>query len=86
MKKTSIKKTETYFERNGKELKVRLTTKKARLKYARVCLYCSADFISNRKTALYCCDAHRVYAFKENKAQKKKEEGIAAMRLKMLSI
>jgi hypothetical protein len=82
----SIKKTETYFERNSKKLKVRLTTKKARLKYERKCLYCLSDFISNRKTALFCCDNCRVYYHKKKKKDQEHYDLIEYMRRKMTNI
>lgn len=81
----SIKKSESYFERNGKKLKVRLTTKEGKLKYERKCLYCMCDFISNRKTSLYCCDSHRVSFFKDKKKREKHETTIALMRQKLLN-
>jgi hypothetical protein len=81
----SIKKTETYFERNNKKLKVRLTIKEGKLKYERKCLYCMTDFISNRKTALYCCDSHRVSFHKGKKKREKHDASIAFMREKMLN-
>lgn len=80
-----IKKTETYFERNNKQLRVRTTSKKARLKYERKCLYCLTDFISNRKTALFCCDDHRVYFHKAKKKAEMHQKTIDLLRQKMLN-
>lgn len=56
-------------KRNGKLLYLKTDFKKknTRLIYERVCAYCGIDFMSNRKTAIYCCTDHRIYAFKKRK-------------------
>jgi hypothetical protein len=34
-------------------------------KFAAVCAYCKAEFLTNRASAKYCCASHRVSAFKK---------------------
>lgn len=80
------KKTETYITRNKKELYVKLTEKKGRLKYERVCLHCSRDFISNRSTALYCSDDCRVKEYRRKKKEKEHNEWLKATRERLLKL
>lgn len=79
------KKTQAYVTRNGKELFVRLTGKKARLIYERICLNCSRDFISNRSTSLYCCDDCRVKLWKKNKKERERRLWIEETKKRLLN-
>lgn len=49
-----------YIKRNSKELFIKQTKSKARLIYEHKCKNCQCDFISNRKTAVYCSNACKV--------------------------
>lgn len=70
------KKISNYVTRNGKELYIKLSKKKGRLKYERVCLHCGRDFTCVRSTSLYCCDSCRVNEFKRVKKIKMREKWI----------
>ncbi len=62
-------KIKTYLQRNGKDLYIKLTKSKGRMKYEHKCNHCCNDFISNRLTAKYCSDNCRIYAYKKRKAE-----------------
>jgi hypothetical protein len=67
-----------YLKRNQKELFIKATKSKARLIYEHKCKHCNCDFISNRKTAVYCSDSCKVSFYRkrdkilENIAKRKK--------------
>jgi hypothetical protein len=78
------KKVANYITRNNKELYVKLTKKKGRLKYERICLHCHRDFISVRKTALYCSDGCRVNEFKRQKKERDRALWISMQKERMI--
>jgi len=79
-------KTKTYITRNKKELYVKLTKTKGRLKYERICLCCSRDFISNRSTALYCSDYCKLKEYKRKKKEKEHNEWLKLTRERLLKL
>jgi len=54
---------------NEKHVKVFFRENKTgkRLIFTNTCKYCNEAFMSNKKTAKYCCDSHRILAFLDRK-------------------
>lgn len=56
-----------FITRNNKKLYLKTTElkkKDSRMKYEHKCEWCGIDFISNRKTARFCCSNHRIALFR----------------------